>query len=67
MRTSTLSGPNSLINGVSKEADDGSGVSLVPRSASVRKETRRLGLARSAVRIVDISSCSVLPMYRVLR
>lgn len=62
MRTSTRSGPNSLIRGVSRDADEGFGVSLVPRKESVRKETCKLGFFCSAVRIVDISSCSVLPM-----
>lgn len=67
MRTSTLCGPNSAIRGVSSEAVVGLGVSRVPRNASVRKETCRLGFCFRASRMVLIRSCSVLPMYRVLR
>jgi hypothetical protein len=62
IRTSTLSAPNSVIKGVRREAEEGSGVSRVPRRESVRKEMRRLGLVVRAVRIVVIRSCSVLPM-----
>jgi hypothetical protein len=39
MRISTRSSPNSWIKGANREAHDGSGVSLVPRSASVRIES----------------------------
>lgn len=67
MRTSTRSDPNSVIRGASREADEGSGVSRVPRKESVRKETCRFGFLASAVRMVEMSSCSVLPMYSVLR
>ena len=38
------SGPNSEIRGVIREAVEGFGVSLVPRRASVRKDTLRPGL-----------------------
>lgn len=62
MRTSTRSGPNSVMRGASRDAVDGSGVSRVPRRESVRNETRRLGLVERAVRIVEMNSCSVLPM-----
>jgi hypothetical protein len=51
-----------VIKGVRREAEEGSGVSRVPRRESVRKEMRRLGLVVRAVRIVVIRSCSVLPM-----
>jgi len=62
MRTSTRSCPNSDIRGVRRDAVDGSGVSRVPRRESVRMEMVRLGLSERAVRIVVMSSCSVLPM-----
>ena len=54
MRISTLSGPNSVIKGASKEAHDGFGDSRVPRSASVRILSFNLGLARRACWSVDI-------------
>ena len=54
MRTSTRSEPNSATRGASRDAHDGSGDSLVPRNASVRKETLRSGLFCSVVRIVEI-------------
>jgi len=56
IRTSTLSAPNSAIKGASRAAHDADGVSRVPRSASVRNEIVKLGLFKSAVRIVDIFS-----------
>lgn len=51
MHTSTLSGPNSWINEASRVAHDGLGVSRVPRSASVRKETFSVGVFFKASRI----------------
>jgi hypothetical protein len=51
-----------VIKGVRRDAEDGFGVSRVPRRESVRKEMRRLGLVERAVRMVAMRSCSVLPM-----
>ena len=81
IRISTRSWPNSSTNGASREAHDGSGVSLVPRSASVRIDSFTALFALSASRKVSIwdgqrldrmnkvalrtNSCSVLPMYSV--
>jgi len=81
IRISTRSCPNSSTKGASREAHDGSGVSLVPRNASVRIESFTALFALRASRKVSIwncqlldhidkvalrtSSCSVLPMYNV--
>lgn len=65
IRISTLAGPNSATNGASNEAHDGLGDSLVPLNASVKMLSFKVGVARRAVRNVDISSCSVFPMYKV--
>lgn len=54
MRIWTRSPPKSVINGANKDAVVGSGVSRVPRSASLRKDTLRSGLFCSAVRIEEI-------------
>ena len=54
MRISTLCGPNSATKGARREAHDGSGVSRVPRRASVRKDTCSSGFLLSASRIVAI-------------
>lgn len=67
IRISTRSAPYSDTSEHSNEAQDGFGVSRVPRSASVRIDTLRSGLSRRAWDIVSISSCSVLPMYNVER
>jgi hypothetical protein len=55
------------MRGARSEAEDGSGVSLVPRRESVTNETRSLWLLARAVRMVEMSSCSVLPIYNVDR
>lgn len=60
----TLS-PNCDINGARRVPHDGSGSSRVPRRASVRIESSRLGLASRASLSVSINSCSVFPMYSV--
>lgn len=54
MRISTLLSPNSSTRGARRDADDGSGVSRVPRRASVSIDTRSFGFLRNASRIVDI-------------
>jgi hypothetical protein len=54
MRISTLLSPNSAMRGARSEAHDGSGVSRVPRRASVSIDTRSAGFFRNASRIVDI-------------
>ena len=62
MRISTWVG-NSAARVASKDAEEGSGDSRVPRSASVRIETFRSGpLLIRACRRVATSSCSDLPM-----
>ena len=61
IRTSTWSG-KSTTKGDSSEAHDGSGVSRVPRSASVRIETFNFLLRSRAFRMHEMSSCSDLPM-----
>lgn len=54
MRISTRSGPKSSTSGAKSDALDGSGVSRVPRSASVRKETLRSGLRLRESRMTAI-------------
>lgn len=54
IRTSTLLGPNSATKEASNDAQDGFGVSLVPRRASVRKDTFKSALLFKASRIVAI-------------
>ena len=48
IRSSTLSAPNSVTNGASRDAHDVSGDSRVPRSASAKMLSFRLGFDRSA-------------------
>lgn len=59
MRISTLSGPNSSINGVRREAVHADGDSRVPRRASVRTLSFNAGFERRASRRVDIYGASV--------
>lgn len=67
MRTSTRSG-NSATRGAKRDAHDGSGDSRVPRIASVSMETLRSGpLLRRASRMVETSSYSDFPIYKVER
>ena len=54
MRTSTLLGPNSDTKDASKDAQDGFGVSLVPRRASVRNDIFKSALLFRASRMVAI-------------
>lgn len=67
MRISTLSEPCSSTKDERSDAQDGSGVSRVPRRASVRIDTLRLGLSRRAWLSVSISSNSAFPIYSVER
>jgi hypothetical protein len=67
MRISTRSGPYSAIKDARSDAQDGSGVSRVPRNASVRIDTLSSGLSCSARFMVSTSSNSVLPIYSVDR
>jgi hypothetical protein len=67
MRISTRSVPCSSTKRANNEADDGFGVSRVPRRQSVRIDTLRFGFSRSAWFNVSISSYSVLPIYNVDR
>jgi hypothetical protein len=56
-----------VMRGVRSDADEASGVSRVPRNESVRNDTWSRGFLARASRIVDTNSCSVFPMYKVLR
>lgn len=54
MRISTRSGPNSEASGARSEAEQASGLSRVPRRASVRMLSLRSGFVRSAAWSVAI-------------